>query len=453
MLRAIAVCFILLLPAAVLGQSQAAAQVNSSNGTSEVLSLDQAIQIALRHNRLVRNDELEVEKAAERVEIARTRRLPQFDLDFLGLQAITPVEFRFDSGSLGTLPGGAPFPLQDTRIRSPRHPNALLTARLTQPLTQLPRINLGVQLQQANRELAEAKLESQRRAVANQVKRSYYAVLQTESALRAIEESLKLRRELDRVVGEYVVQKVALTSDSLDVKTSLANDEYEATKLRNAMAAQKEQLNLLLGRDVDAEFSTSPVPENALYELDLNAARERAIAQRSEIQEARLKKKQAEYTRRIKKSEALPDVSLTVGYFSSVGFAVLPVNVAAIGVSVKWEPFDWGRKKRELAEAGRSIEQADNTLREAEAQVLLDVNARYRKLEEARALLRVTEAAQAAAQEKLRVATNKFKLEAALFKDVLQTQAGIAEANHQHQQALLAFLTARADFERAIGGQ
>ena len=196
-----------------------------------------------------------------------------------------------------------------------------------------------------------------------------------------------------------------------------------------------------------------PVAENALYEFDLNAARERALAQRGEIREALLKRKQAEYTRRIKKSEALPDVSLTFGYFSTVGFAVLPVNVAAVGVSVKWEPFDWGRKKRELAEARKAIEQTDNTLREAEAQVVLDVNARFRKLEEARALLRLTEAAQVAAQEKLRVATNKFKLEAAMFKDVLQTQAGIAEANHQHQQALLAFLTARADFERAIGGQ
>ena len=453
MLRTIAFCFFLLLPIAVLGQSQVAVQPITTSGVSAVLSLDQAIQIALRHNRLVRNDELEVEKAAERVEIARTRRRPQFDLDFLGLQTITPVEFRFDSGSLGTLPGGNPFPMQDTRIRSPRHPNALLTARVTQSLTQLPRINLGVRMQEANRELAETKLESQRRVIANQVKRSYYAVLQTESALNAIEESLKLRRELDRVVGEYVVQKVALTSDSLDVKTSLANDEYEATKLRNAMAAQKEQLNLLLGRDVSMEFSTSPVPENALYEFDLNAARERAIAQRGEIKEALLKRKQAEYTRRIKKSESLPEVSLTAGYFSSLGFAVLPVNVAAVGVSVKWEPFDWGRKKRELAETRKTIEQADNTLREAEAQVVLDVNARFRKLEEARALLRVTLAAQAAAQEKLRVATNKFKFEAALFKDVLQTQAGIAEANHQHQQALLIFLTARADFEKAIGGE
>ncbi len=450
MLRTITLCLLLLLPAAVLGQSPVATETNAKG---ETLSLDQAIQIALRHNRLVKNDELEVEKAAERIEIARTRRLPQFEFDFLGLQTITPVEFRIDSGSLGNLPGGALFPLQDVRIRSPRHPKAFLTARATQPLTQLPRINLGVRLQQANRELAEAKLESQRRAVANQVKRNYYAVLQTESALRSIEESLKLRRELDRVVGEYVVQKAALTSDSLDVKTSLANDEYEAVKLRNAMATQKEQLNLLLGRDVRTEFNTSPASENVLYEFDQDAARERALAQRGEIKEARLRMKQAEYSRRIKKSEALPDVSLTAGYFSPIGFAVLPTNIAAVGVSVKWEPFDWGRKKREMAEARKTIQQADNALREAEAQVVLDVNARFRKLEESRALLRVTQAMQASAQEKLRVATNKFKLEAALFKDVLQTQAGIAEANHQHQQALLAFLTARADFEKAIGEQ
>jgi outer membrane protein TolC len=34
---------------------------------------------------------------------------------------------------------------------------------------------------------------------------------------------------------------------------------------------------------------------------------------------------------------------------------------------------------------------------------------------------------------------------------VLQTQAGLAEAQDRYQQALLAFWTARADFEKAIG--
>ncbi|MEP7337272.1 MAG: TolC family protein, partial [Acidobacteriota bacterium] len=250
MIRTTFLClFALLLAGPVTAWGQTPASV-SSNPSGDVLSLEQAITLALQHNRLIKNDQLEVEKTAERIEIARTRHLPQFDVDFLGLQTITPIEFRFDRGSLGQLPGGSPFPLQDVRIGSSRAPNALLTARVTQPLTQLHRIGLGIKLQETGRELAESKLEAQRLAVTNQVKRGYYAVLQSESALVAIEEAVKLHRELDRVVGEYVVQKVALTYDSLEVKTSLANDEYEATKLRNALVSQKEQLNLLLGRDV-----------------------------------------------------------------------------------------------------------------------------------------------------------------------------------------------------------
>ncbi|MBI1760004.1 MAG: TolC family protein [Acidobacteria bacterium] len=215
--------------------------------------------------------------------------------------------------------------------------------------------------------------------------------------------------------------------------------------------ALRLKVGVVLGRDLRTQFSVVNVSENVLYELSLEAAQNRALGERSEIRAARLQQRQAELQRRLRQAERLPDVSLTMGYFAPPGTAVLPRQVFGAGVAVKWEPFDWGRKRRELAETEKSLAQSDNALREAEAQVLLDVNARFRKLEEARALLRVVQIAQQAAQEKLRVASNKFKQEAALLKDVLQTQAAVADANHQYQQALLALLTARADFEKAIG--
>jgi hypothetical protein len=40
---------------------------------------------------------------------------------------------------------------------------------------------------------------------------------------------------------------------------------------------------------------------------------------------------------------------------------------------------------------------------------------------------------------------------AALLSDVLQSQSTLAEANHQFQQALLDYWTARAEFEKALG--
>jgi outer membrane protein TolC len=38
-----------------------------------------------------------------------------------------------------------------------------------------------------------------------------------------------------------------------------------------------------------------------------------------------------------------------------------------------------------------------------------------------------------------------------LLSDVLQSQASLSELNHQYQQALLSFWTAKAEFEKALG--
>ncbi|MCI0390940.1 MAG: TolC family protein [Acidobacteria bacterium] len=435
---------VLFLPTMVLGQS-------GTNAPAETLSLQQAVDLALRHNRLVNHEKLEVEKAADRLAAVATRRLPGFDVSLSQFQWIKPPEFRFNKGVFGTFPGLGPVPPVNTEITSSHGPSAIIFARATQPLTQLHRIGLGVRMSEAGRDVAESKLQLKQREVAHQVKRGYYAILQMQSALEASEGTLKLYRELDRVVGEYVVQQVALASESLDIKTQLAKEEYEAIRAGNNMAASKELLNYLMGRDIRAEFSVDPISAGTVYEVELSRAQSRALAERPEIKEAQLKQKLAEYDYRLKKSEAIPEVSLTLSYFSAFGVSVLPQNATGVGFTLNWEPFDWGRRRHEMAEKRKTIEQAQEGLREAEALILREVSDRYRKLQEARALLRVSQLHQESTREKLRVATNKYAQEVALYKDVLQSQAGLAEAQDRYQQSLLAFWTARADFEKAIG--
>ena len=329
-----AVLFALLfLPTVVWGQS-------GTNAPAETLSLQQAVELALRQNRLVNNEKLEVEKAADRLAAAATRRLPGFDVSMFEFQWFKPPEFRFQRGIFGVFPGLGPVPPVNTVVESSHGPSAFIFARATQPLTQLHRIGLGVRMSEVGREVAESKLQLKQREVSNQVKRGYYAILQMQSALEASEGTLKLYRELDRVVGEYVVQQVALESESLDVKTQLAREEYEALKTRNNMAALKETLNYLMGRDIRAEFTVDPISAGMVYEVELSMAQSRALAERPEIKEAQLKLKLAEYDYRLKKAEAMPDVSLTLGYFSAFGVSVLPQNATGVGFSVNWEPFD-----------------------------------------------------------------------------------------------------------------
>ncbi len=440
---------VLILPAVIRGQTKNIS--NTSNTIGETLSLQQAVEMALRYNRLVNHEKLEVEKASDRLAAIATRRLPEFDVSMFQFQWLKPPEFRFRQGVFGSFPGLGPVPPVNTVVESSHGPSAFIFARATQPLTQLRRVSLGVKMGEANRDIAESRLQSKQREVAHQVKRAYYAILQTQSALEASEGTLKLYRELDRVVGEYVVRQVALEAESLDVKTQLAKEEYESLKTRNNLAASKETLNYLVGRDIRTEFAVDPISAGEAYEVDLALAQSRSLADRPELKEAQLKLKLAEYDHRLKKSEALPEVSMTFGYFSAFGVSVLPHNATGVGFSMNWQPFDWGRRKAEMAEKQKTIEQAREGLREAESSILREVNDRYRKLQEARALLRVSRLYQESAREKLRVATNKYAQEAALYKDVLQSEAGLSEAQDRYQQALMAFWTARADFEKAIG--
>jgi len=50
-----------------------------------------------------------------------------------------------------------------------------------------------------------------------------------------------------------------------------------------------------------------------------------------------------------------------------------------------------------------------------------------------------------------RVASNQYKEQAALIKDVLQAQARSAEADNQYQKACSSYWSPRAELRRAMG--
>jgi outer membrane protein TolC len=438
---------IILMASAVNGLAQ------QKEASGEVLTLEEAISLALRDNRQVRNAQLAVGKFEDQVAATRTFRLPKFEFNALATQNLTGLDFTFTKGVLGNYPNVGPIPDRDIKLRTPLRPTAILNAQVTMPLSQQYRLGLNVKQVALSGDIAREQLRAQEQAVVNNVKRTYYAILQTQSALQSVREALKFYRELDRVTGDYVVQQVALKADGLDVKTRLAKTETETLTVGNQLATLKEQLNQLMGRDIAADFRVNPAPELAWAELDVAAARTEALEARPEIREARLRVKQAELDKRAKKSEYIPDVSLALVYVSPRNFDdFVPKNFAGVGFQMNWEVFDWGRKKRQLAEKEKTIEQANNSLREAENNVRIEVGAKFRELEQARQALRVAQLKQETARENMRVSLNKYQMKAALLSDALETQAALADADYQYQQALLAFWTARADYEKAIGG-
>jgi len=431
--------------------SSVPAQQNGDPAT-ELLTLDQAISLAFRDNREVKNAHLGIGKAEDDFAAAQTYRLPKFEFNALAGQQLVSPDFTFTKGVLGNYANVGPIPDSDVKMSTPSRPTAIFFAQVTQPLSQLHRIRLNIKQASLLTDIAREQLRGQEQSVLNNVKRTYYAIVQSESALQSVRQALVFYRELERVTGDYVAQQVALKADDLEVKTRLAKTETEELRVTNQLSTLKEQLNQLMGRDIRTEFKVAAVPEQSSFETDLAAARERALDQRPEIREAKLRVKQAELDKRVKKSEYIPDISAALTYASPRNFdTYIPKNFAAAGVTVNWEVFDWGRKKHQLEEKQKTIEQANNSLRDAENSVMIEVGAKMRDLQQTAQTLRVAQLGQETARENMRVSINKYKLVATLFSDVLQTQATLADADYEYQKALLAFWTAKAAYEKALG--
>jgi len=424
---------------------------DSAPSAASPLTLEEAISIAQANNRQIKIAALAVSIDEDQIAEARTSRLPSMNVYALGSQLLTPIDFTFPKGAFGSFAGIGPVPSADTKIHTPLRPTFYGLMQVSQPLSQQHKIGLNIRLAKLAKLADEQKLYSQKQSVINEVKKSYYAILQTQSSLASSEENLKFDRELDRTTEQLVTEKAALKSESISVKARIAQEQYNNLTLRDTIANQKEQLNSLLGRDVRTDFSVVEVPEPTSSEGSLEAAQTKALSARPELKEGRLRLEQAELNRRITKADYIPDVSLAVNNLSLTNVSLLPSNVASAGVLISWNPMDWGRRKHELAAASKQIEQSRNSVSDAEAQVLVEVAAKFRKLAESRALLAAAKLQLDAEREKLRVLMNQYEQKIALSKDVLQQRSSLESAASQNSQALLSFWTAKADFEKSLG--
>jgi outer membrane protein len=419
---------------------------------ADILTLEQAIGLAIESNRGLQSSILDGQKAQDKLDATRTRQFPGISLYMLGAQQLRSFDFTLEKGVLGTYQSTGPVPDQDVHLKTPLEPTGLLMSKVTQPLSSLIRIRRSINTLRTGVKLANEQTRAERQKLAREIKRVYYGLQQVEASLRSVRETANLYEEVERLTSRYVLQQVALRGDLLQTQKTLAKTQQMETQLKNEQAAGKERLNQLLGRNVLMEFEVQPVLEATGEVPTLEEARVRALRDRPEIRQAQLRHVQAEQDLRAKKAEYIPDVALEFNNLTFLNWGrFMPTQTTSVGVSLSWEPFDWGRRKHEAAEKQRSVAQARIAQQETESSVLVDINDKYRQLRYRRAELRVARLSQETSVENLRVAKNKYSAQAVLVKDVFQAQASLEESNTEYQQALTFFWNARADFERAIG--
>lgn len=422
----------------------------TSTPVPATLTLEQAISEAQVNNRLVKISQQNVFFATDQILATKTQRYPHFNVQLSGSYLLSAIHVDIPEGTLGRL-NGTPNPSGNAVITTNPKPTGMAIAQVYQPLSELYSLNLNIKLAESGKRLSEEQLRQQRQQITDTVKEDYYSLLQTQSALEAARENVKALEEVDRTTQQFVQEKTALPYQGSGVKVQLAQAQLQVVTIEDTLETQKENLNEVLGRDISTDFQLAGVPTELPEEQSLELARKAALGNRTEIRQAQFKVDQAVLSRRIQKADYIPNIGIQYLDFLPFSARGIPSNINIVGITMKWDVFDWGYKRHLLAEKDTAIEQSRLNLTETSNQVLVDLDNRYRKLREARAGLNVAQLGQEAEKEKLEVVMEQYKQKTALLSTLQTEQANLAQAASQYQQALASFWTARAEFEKSLG--
>ncbi len=444
-----AVVFALTFSLAVAAAPPAAAQEQTES--PELLTVEQAIKLALANNRNLKIVSLNLDSSKEELQAAKTHRLPAFNIYTFASELLQPISFTVPEGQFGSYPATGPIPAQNTNISTPSRPTVYIFGSASQPLLTLYKINLQVHGQQLSVEQAVQQLREERNSIANDVRQAYYSVVEIQNVIDAKQADIKQYEELDRITVKYVSEKVVLESESLEVKAKLAAERLQLMQAQDKFQTAKENLNNLLARDLEIDFRVTEDKQLSPIEQNLKAAQAKALAQNPKVKEAEIKMGQADTARRLARSEYLPDLAASFHYLSPFGVNFLPTNIMAVGLELNWEPFDWGRRRDVVNQKTMAVEQSKLNLSEVQSQVVINLNQQFRALQEARLAVDVAGAQQEASREKLREVTQQYGEKTVLLRDVLQQQAAVEQADSDFNQAIASFWTAKANFQKALG--
>jgi outer membrane protein TolC len=416
------------------------------------LTLEQAVELAVANNSNLKTASLETQRAADDLAANRTKRFANTQILGLGAQLVTKPSVTFPAGAFGTYSATGPIPATNQKIEIARKPAGTVNVSVAQPLSTQYQLHWQLKALELGLEGTRQDQEKTRLEMVDQVRRAYYTVVEAQSASDSLQVSLPYYLESHRLALENLGKETILESDLLSADAQLLKIQNAISDATDRVASASEKLNDLMGRDIHTQFRVAVI-SNADTDLATPEAMEvHALQNRPDVKKAKLQVQQADYDARAKKAENIPDVSLAFDYYTTANFEnVLPSNLGTVGLSLRWEPWDWGRKRQEYRGKRAQEEQAKVGVGATERSVLLEVRNACRQLENARRRLALSDASERAARQKLKEVQLQVKREAALSRDLFQAQSDLASADSQQQQALATFWKARADLKKAIG--
>ncbi len=441
-----------LLVAMAFFACNAATQETGNPASPRHITLQDAVQLALKHNHNIRIAGYTVEEKRQAKQVAKSSYFPSIRNDSSFMHVTDTQLIQIKSGSFGSA-GGTPIPPADAIINQGGKNFTTSGTQITQPLTTLLKIKQANDVAQADVKVSREKARLTGNDVALAVHQVYYNILVALAHRSATEARIKASEDLQSERVEQVKFGSKLEEELIDSRTQLLQAKQEILTTELHLSDLKLKLNDLTGLPLNTTLDLDPaVPE--FQETCLRGECVRAaITSHPEVLAARAEVEKAQAATRLAKTDMwVPDVEAFARYSYANNVPFLARNFGTFGIHFGFDVFDSGRKKASLREREAQTSQAKENLAKLTDEVEVSVQTAYNKLERTQQMLKVSEEVLT-----LRTESNRVRQQELIRGAALNSQADTATAQEYDAKALLLqsqldYFEAHDEVIHAMGG-
>lgn len=281
--------------------------------------------------------------------------------------------------------------------------------------------------------IGELQLKEQIQNTMSQVLNGYYEVVRQKQQLKALQESAKISDERVKLAQKKFEVGYSDKTPLLQAKVDFSSQQINILKQEALLQQAKAQLNQLLSRDAAVDFEVvDSIQLN--YIPNLQQIKDTALTQHFSVLRAKKYIEVARFQHKEIKAQRMPSVNFITGYGftqnnSKAGFQIFNRTYGpTVGINALIPIYNGGTVKKELAASAVNIATQEIKVNQLKNELDAKIITAYRNFDYAQKMLKLNEENVAVADENVKIALERYRLNQSNSVEVKQAQSSYEEA-------------------------
>ena len=469
---------LLLIAISVSWSAKAVAQEADSTQTATVITLEDALKIALSENASVRVADKEIERAGYAKKGTYASLFPQIDLTASFMRTIKKQVMYMDmdmskimgggsSSESGTTDSGA-TDSGSSSTETPSFPtgggievgrwntyNAGVSASMPLVNAQLWK---SLKISGKSVELAVEKARSSRLEMVTQVKQSYYAALLAKEALNVYKDVYANAVEnFNQTEMRYNAQK-ASELEYTRAKSTVASAIPNVYNAESSVVLSLWQLKAVMGVELDQNIDVAGSLEDYTGEMALeNGTDIMNLDHNSTMRQLAIQADQLAETVKLQQYAYIPSLALTFSYslnamtndFKFSDYRWTPYSY--VGLSLNIPIFSGGKRLNDVRQAKVQASELAIQVNDTERQLKIAIRQYLNTMETQMKSCAAAKEAVETAQKAYDIATKSYNVGRSTITELNDAQLALTQAKLGESQSIYSYMVAKSSLEQVLG--